>query len=29
MKNFRSIQEFSTTPENIQGKEDVFQESRT
>jgi len=27
MKLFKSIQEFSRTPENIQGQHDVFQES--
>jgi len=29
MKNLKTIQEFSRTPENIQGQRDVFQESRT
>ena len=29
MKNSLNIKEFSRTPENIQGKQDVFQESRT
>jgi len=29
MKNFKNIQEFSRTPENVQGQQDVFQESRT
>jgi len=29
MNNVKPIQEFSRTPENIQGKQDVFQESRT
>jgi len=29
MKNFKSIQEFSRMPENIQGQHNVFQESRT
>jgi len=29
MKFFYDIQEFSRTPENIQGQQDVFQESRT
>jgi len=29
MNNFKNIQEFSRTPENIQGQHDVFQESRT
>jgi len=29
MKLFKNIQEFSRTPENIQGQQDVFQESRT
>jgi len=28
MNNFKNMQEFSRTPENIQGQ-DVFQESRT
>jgi len=28
-KFFYDIQEFSRTPENIQGQQDVFQESRT
>jgi len=28
MKNLKNIQEFSRTPENIQGQQDVFQESR-
>jgi len=26
IKNFKNIQEFSRTPENIQGQQDVFQE---
>jgi len=29
MNNLKAIQEFSRTPENIQGQQDVFQESRT
>jgi len=29
IKNFKNIQEFSRTPENIQGQQDVFQELRT
>ena len=29
MNNLKTIQEFSRTPENIQGQQDVFQESRT
>jgi len=29
MNNLGTIQEFSRTPENIQGHQDVFQESRT
>jgi len=29
MNNLRNIQDFSRTPENIQGQQDVFQESRT
>jgi len=29
MKHFKNIQEFSRTPENIQGQQDFFQESRT
>jgi len=29
MNNLKSIQEFSGTMENIQGQQDVFQESRT
>ena len=29
MNNLKTIQEFSRTPENIQGQHDVFQESRT
>jgi len=29
MNNCKNIQEFSRTPENIQGQQDVFQESRT
>jgi len=29
MKIFLNIQEFLRTPENIQGQQDVFQESRT
>jgi len=29
MKNFKNIQEVSSTPENIQGQGDIFQESRT
>jgi len=29
MNNLKIIQEFSRTPENIQGQQDVFQESRT
>jgi len=29
MKHFKNIQEFLRTPENIQGQQDVFQESRT
>jgi len=29
MRNLKNIQEFSRTPENIQGHQDVFQESRT
>ena len=29
MTNLRIIQEFSRTPANIQGQQDVFQESRT
>ena len=29
MKKLKTIQEFSRTPENIQGQQDVFQESRT
>jgi len=29
MKNFKNIQEFSRTRENIQGQQNVFQESRT
>jgi len=28
MNNLKIIQEFSRTPENIQGQQDVFQESR-
>jgi len=28
MNNLKNIQEFSRTPENIQGQQDVFQESR-
>jgi len=28
MNNWKTIQEFSRTPENIQGQQDVFQESR-
>jgi len=29
MKNLKNIQEFSRTPEKIQGQQHVFQESRT
>jgi len=29
MNNFKNIQEFSRTPKNIQGQQDVFQETRT
>jgi len=29
MTNLNTIQEFSRAPENIQGQQDVFQESRT
>jgi len=29
MNNITNIQEFSRTPDNIQGQQDVFQESRT
>jgi len=29
MNNLKNIQGFSRTPENIQGQQDVFQESRT
>jgi len=29
MNNFKNVQEFSRTLENIQGQQDVFQESRT
>jgi len=29
MNNLKTIQEFSRTPESIQGQQDVFQESRT
>jgi len=29
MNNLRTIEEFSRTPVNIQGQQDVFQESRT
>jgi len=29
MSNLKIIQEFSRTPENIQGQQDVFQGSRT
>jgi len=29
MNNSNNSQEFSRTPENIQGQQDVFQESRT
>jgi len=29
MNNLEAIQEFSRTPENIQGQQDVFQKSRT
>ena len=29
MNNLKAIQEFSRTPENIQGQQDLFQESRT
>jgi len=29
MNNLKTIQEFSRTLENIQGQQDVFQESRT
>jgi len=29
MNNLKTIQEFSRTPENIQGQHDVFEESRT
>jgi len=29
MDNLKTIQKFSRTPENIQGQQDVFQESRT
>jgi len=29
MNNLKNIQEFSRAPENIQGQQDVFQESRT
>jgi len=29
MNNLKTIQEFSRTPENIQGQHDVLQESRT
>jgi len=29
MNNSKIIQEFSRTPENIQGQQDVFLESRT
>jgi len=29
MNNFKNIDEFSRTQENIQGQQDVFQESRT
>jgi len=29
MNNLKNIQEFSRTPENIQGRKVVFQESKT
>jgi len=29
MNNLKNIQEFARTPENIQGQQVVFQESRT
>jgi len=29
INNLKSIQEFSRTPDNIQGQQDVFQDSRT
>jgi len=29
MNNLKNIQEFSRTPKNIQGQQDVFQESKT
>jgi len=29
MSNFKNIQEFSRTPRNIQGQQDVLKESRT
>ena len=29
MNNWKTIQEFSRTPENIQGQQGIFQESRT
>ena len=29
MNNLKTIQEFSRTPGNIQGQQDIFQESRT
>jgi len=29
MNTLKTIKEFSRTPENIQGQQDVFQESRT
>jgi len=29
MNSLKTIQEFSSTPENIQGQQDVFQGSRT
>jgi len=29
MNSLKTIQEFSRTPENIQGQQDVFQGSRT
>ena len=29
MNNLKTIQEFSRTSENIQGQQDIFQESRT
>jgi len=29
MNNLKTIQEISRTPENIQGQQDIFQESKT